>query len=192
MATLAFSSKKNERPVLSLFIWLKDCWMDWSQLIRQWQEALLLAQWPTPTKERNHQQNSRCPQIDFRMRFKPRRCHSKPAVSHCVTFTWPKHLNSAKIRHLRPACRCYWRQANTLCSLWFISQFPDSLKRCNTRVRYLENREVSSEMFEKENPQVSWGEVNWRHRRMNFWLPQPGRSAPHRLVCFSLILCFEH
>lgn len=96
----AIQFERNERPLLSVFIWLNDCWMDWSQLIRQWQEALLLAQWPTPTKDRNHQQNSHCPQIDFGMPTKPRRCHSKPAVSHYDTSTWPKHLNPAEIRLL--------------------------------------------------------------------------------------------
>lgn len=90
--------ERNERPLLCVFIWLNDCWMDWSQLIRQWQEALLLAQWPTPTKDRNHQQNTHWPQIDFWIPAKPRRCHSKPAVSHFDTFTWPQRLNSAETR----------------------------------------------------------------------------------------------
>lgn len=92
LRSLPIQSERNERPLLSPFIWLNDGWMDWSQLIWQWQEALLLAQWPTPTKDRNHQQNSHCPQIDFQMPTKPRRCHSKPAVSHCDTPTRPEQL----------------------------------------------------------------------------------------------------
>lgn len=62
---------QNERPLLSLFIWLNDYWMDSSQLIRQWQEALLLAHWPTPTEDRNRQHNSNSPQIDFQTPSKP-------------------------------------------------------------------------------------------------------------------------
>lgn len=74
LCSLQIQFGRNERTLLSLFIWLNDCWMDSSQLIRHWQAALLLAQWPTPTKDGNHQQNSRCPQIDFCRPTKPRQC----------------------------------------------------------------------------------------------------------------------
>lgn len=129
---LPLQSKRNESPVLSRFIWLKDCWMDWSQLIRQWQEALLLAQWPIPTKDRNYQQNSQCPQIDFWMPTKPRRCHSKLVVSHCVTSIWLNHLNSAMIRQLW-ICITVTKgeQMQTHNVLFNLKKFLDSLIRCN-------------------------------------------------------------
>lgn len=49
------------------------------------QEALVLAQWPTPTKDRNHQQNTHCHKLISWMPTKPRPFHSKPAVSRCDT-----------------------------------------------------------------------------------------------------------
>lgn len=41
------------------FIHPSDCWTDWSQLIWGWQKALLLAHWPTSTKGRSHERNSK-------------------------------------------------------------------------------------------------------------------------------------
>lgn len=48
----SMQSGRNKRLLLSPFIQLGGCRMDWSQLIWQWQEASLLAQWPTFNKRR--------------------------------------------------------------------------------------------------------------------------------------------
>ena len=136
--SLPIQFKRNERPLLSLFIWLDDCWMDWRQLIRQWQEASLLAQWPSSTKDRNHQQNSHCPQIDFLMPTKPRQCHSKPVVSHSDTSIWLKHLHLADFMKLWVTHHCYCGWSNTYLSCssckWLL--LSDALTRCNARVQY--------------------------------------------------------
>lgn len=55
------------------FIHPSDCRMDRSQLIRRWQEALLLAHWTASTKDRSHERNRHCPQIDSETIFKPGR-----------------------------------------------------------------------------------------------------------------------
>lgn len=103
---LPIQSERNERPLLSPLILLSDCWMDWSQLIWQWQGAKLLAQWPTSTKDRNHQQNSHCPQIDFGMTTKPRQSHLKPAVPHwhlvTQTVRWDHYGQHIRNRYLLP------------------------------------------------------------------------------------------
>lgn len=48
----SMQSGRNKRLLLSPFIQLSGGRMDWSQLIWQWQEASLLAQWPTFDKRR--------------------------------------------------------------------------------------------------------------------------------------------
>lgn len=75
LRSLPIQSERNKRPLLSPFIQLSGCRMDWGQLIWQWQEASLLAQWPTSTKDRNHQRSSHCPEIDLETFAKPSGCH---------------------------------------------------------------------------------------------------------------------
>lgn len=98
LCSLQIQFRSNERPLLSLFIWLNDCWMDSSQLIRHWQAALLLAQWPTPTKDREPSAEQLLPTNWFLKAYKTKQRYSKPVVSYCDMSTIPKHLNSNKIR----------------------------------------------------------------------------------------------
>lgn len=85
----SMQSGRNKRLLLSPFIQLGGCRMDWSQLIWQWQEASLLAQWPTFDKRREPSA-AQSLATDWSLRClegkKKVGVIEEPVVPHCDTF----------------------------------------------------------------------------------------------------------
>lgn len=113
LSSLPIELERTERPSLSLLIWLDDRWMDSSQLISRWQEALLLAQWPTPSID--HQHNSHCPQIDFWTLSNPGKGHAECGLSlglfsinRCLK---PTYIGMLRLHQCRSTNTLFWRRS---------------------------------------------------------------------------------